>query len=84
MDHCHYCRKEISPGARVCMDCQDYVTAVRVAYSILEDTDLGGALAASVGAEIVREYLLRSMGGARARCSPRSTGEEVLRRRPLL
>ncbi len=68
MDQCRYCRKEVSPGAKACEDCKDYVTAARVASRVLQDSEIENSLvAASVGAEIVREFLCRSAGGARAR-----------------
>ena len=66
------------------MDCKDYVTAARVASRIIEDTDLGGFVAASVGAEIVREYLLRSKGGACARMHLQPPGGDDVRPGPLL
>jgi hypothetical protein len=49
----------------------------------VEEAGLGGALAAAIGAEIAREYLLRSMHGARAR-QPEPRSEDLPRRRPLL
>lgn len=68
MDQCRYCRKEVSPGAKACEDCKDYVTAARVASRVLQDSEIENSLvAASVGGEIVREFLCRSAGGARAR-----------------
>ena len=68
MDQCRYCRREVSPGAKACEDCKDYVTAARVASRVLQDSEIENSLvAASVGAEIVREFLCRSVGGARAR-----------------
>jgi hypothetical protein len=86
MDHCRYCRKEISPEVKACDDCTDYVTAARVASRVLQDSDIeSGALAASIGAEIVREYLCRSVGGARIRQSrPLLSDLHGLRGRPLL
>lgn len=86
MDHCRYCRKEVSLSAGTCDDCADYETAVRVASGILQDSDVEcSTLAASLGAEIVREFLGRSMGGARARQSGPPLGALQMRRgRPLL
>jgi hypothetical protein len=73
MDHCRYCRKEVDPGAKACEDCADYVTAVRVASRILQDSEVENTfVAASVSAEIVREFLCRSVGGTRARQRPPS------------
>ena len=81
MDHCRYCRKEVTSETKVCDDCTDYVTAARVASRILQDTDIeSGALAASVGAEIVREFLCRSVRGVRVRQSRPSLNEQLARR----
>jgi hypothetical protein len=86
MDNCCYCRREVAPGARTCEDCADYETAVRTADHILQDCELRDAsLAASLGAEIMREYFLRSVRGARARHVDRPEAESaILRRRPLV
>ncbi len=84
MQHCHYCRKEIGPGARACVDCQDYAMAARVALRVIVEADLGGPVAASVSAEIVREFLFRSVSGARARQTSPPASEELARRRPLI
>ena len=76
MDKCHYCRSELDTGAGTCEDCTDYQTATRVAARVLEDSDVeSAALAASLGAEIMRELFLRSMRGARARQVPQSEVE---------
>ena len=83
MDHCQYCRGENAPGTPACPDCQDYAAAARVAAGVVEEAGVGGALAAAIGAEIAREYLLRSMHGARAR-QPEPRSEDLPRRRPLL
>ena len=86
MDQCRYCRKEVSPGAKACEDCKDYVTAARVASRVLQDSEIeNGFVAASVAAEIVREFLGRSVGGARVR-HPHSLLDDQLARgeRPLL
>ncbi len=84
MNQCYYCRKEIGPGARACVECQDYAMAARVALRVVEEADLGGPVAASVSAEIVREFLFRSVSGARARQTSSPAGEEHARRRPLI
>ncbi len=79
MDHCTYCCRDVGPGIRTCEDCADYEAAVRIADHILDDCRIEGAsLAASLGAEIMREYFLRSLRGGRARSSARvrTQGEE--------
>ena len=77
MDHCIYCRRDTGAGARTCEDCTDYEAAVRIADQILDGCRIEGAsLAASLGAEIMREYFLRSLRGSRARSSGRSRAEE--------
>jgi hypothetical protein len=68
MNHCRYCLREIGQGAGTCADCADYEGAARVAARVVEDSGIrSDGVAASVAAEIVREYLLRSAMGARAR-----------------
>ncbi len=60
MDHCRYCHGIASPGTRTCTDCEDYEMAARIACRVLDACDVaGGTLAASIGAEITREVLLR-------------------------
>ncbi|HVG47925.1 MAG TPA: hypothetical protein VM899_07295 [Rubellimicrobium sp.] len=76
MDHCIYCKREVSTGSRTCEDCADYEAAVRIADRILDGCNIeGAALAASLGAEIMREHFLRSVRGGRARKAPRPDGE---------
>lgn len=86
MAACRYCRREIGPDARTCEDCTDYETAARVAARVVQCSEIeSGFLAAAVGAEIVREFLLRSPGGARARDHHLSLHEmQALNKRPLL
>ncbi|CAA9381949.1 MAG: hypothetical protein AVDCRST_MAG15-1013 [uncultured Rubellimicrobium sp.] len=86
MDQCRYCRKEVSPGAKACEDCKDYVTAARVASRVVQDSEIeNGFVAAAVGAEIVREFLSRSVGSARARHPHPPTDDQLTRgERPLL
>ena len=76
MDQCIYCKREVSAGSRSCEDCGDFETAVRIADHILDDCRIeSAALAASLGAEIMREYFQRSIRGGRARATRRAEGE---------
>lgn len=83
---CRYCRREIGSDARTCEDCTDYETAARVAARVVQGSEIdSGFLAAAVGAEIVREFLLRSPGGVRARGHHLSVDEiQAPKKRPLL
>jgi len=76
MSKCIYCSREVPPAARTCEDCADYETAVRIADRILDGCRIEGAvLAASLGAEVMREHFLRTVRGGRARRAPRPEGE---------
>jgi hypothetical protein len=85
MDQCRYCGREIEPEGQACADCTDYATAAMVAARVVQNSEIEhGALAASIGAEIVREYFLRSLLGARARPRPNLQADLAPLRRPLL
>jgi hypothetical protein len=64
---------------------RDYKTAVRLADQILDACGIaGGALGAAFGAEIIREYFLRSARGGQARQALLTEGDERLPdRQPL-